>query len=205
MYIDSIRLAGQDGIVRDIDDRLGLRLDHNTASFEVGKCATVNQDICIECNHPGRACSVSGITFAGNALHLNSCSMKNCHTWHFSVRFLEDAIERNGTAVKLQDSTLQKDHSVHLVRLVHEELEHALLTSMILEQHLSLETPWVRVFVWALQEHSEVVDGASVALANINDNAWVFFLLEGDLAISVLGFKDKSRFSDDQLLFVQVR
>ena len=49
------------------------------------------------------------------------------------------------------------------------------------------------------------VDGASVALANINDNAWVFFLLEGDLAISVLGFKDKSRFSDDQLLFVQVR
>ena len=68
-----------------------------------------------------------------------------------------------------------------------EKLSHALLVTGILEIHVGHETVRFSIAIWSLEQHAQIMQGASVALSNINDEAWVSLLLDGHFSTLLLG------------------
>jgi hypothetical protein len=68
-----------------------------------------------------------------------------------------------------------------------EELLHGLLICTVLEVTADLETFYIAVFVRALDEHSDVVDGANVAFTHINNDTRGSLLLQGYFSAYIFG------------------
>lgn len=78
-----------------------------------------------------------------------------------------------------------------------EKLPHTFLIADHLKIHINLEIPDVWVTIWTLQQHSQIINTAPVALANVDDNAWILPLLKCDFTIFVFGFELQARLRNE--------
>lgn len=82
------------------------------------------------------------------------------------------------------------------------KLSHALLIALVLEVHVGHETLWLGITIRALQQHSQAVNCADVIFSDINDEAGVSLLLDGDFATLLLRADLDAGFCDLNLLLV---
>ena len=68
-----------------------------------------------------------------------------------------------------------------------EEFSHALLVTGILEVHVSHEAVWLSITIGSLEQHAQVMQRASIAFSNVDDEARVSLLLDGHFAALFFG------------------
>ena len=78
-----------------------------------------------------------------------------------------------------------------------EKFSHAFFITLHFEIHVNLEVFGVTVSVGSFQKHSQIIYGAVVALANINNEARILTLNKCNLTIFILRFKHKTWFCNE--------
>lgn len=86
-----------------------------------------------------------------------------------------------------------------------EKLFHAFLIALSLELGADTQTLDFGVVARAFQKHPQVGDSAAVIFADVDDNAWISLLLDGDLAAFFFRADFDARLLDFNAFFVQVR
>ena len=85
-----------------------------------------------------------------------------------------------------------------------EELPHALFVALVFEVHVSHKALRFSVAIRTLKEHSDVSQRANVVFADVNDEARVCFLLDGDLTTLLFGSDLDAWLRDLNLFLVQI-
>jgi len=132
-------------------------------------------------------------------------------------------LQRQDAVMQSKCSTLQQDDAILfllginrwcigtlgpcqelLFENVREELSHAFFIATVLEIHWCHKRLGLGVSIRTFQKHPEVVNRADIVLADVNDEAWICFLLDGDLSTLFFGSDFNAWLGYLNLLFVQV-
>lgn len=85
-----------------------------------------------------------------------------------------------------------------------EELSHALFIATVFEIHWCHKWLGLGISIWTFKKHPKVVNWADIVFANVNDEAWICFLLDGDLSTLFFWSDFNSGLGYLNLLFVKV-